>query len=92
MAVIINIKVMVVMAEQFDSQLKSVLDSHALQDQDQDQYIARAYSGYRRNGKRESAAPIYNIYKYNLQFFIFLLFLLVLFVKTYLDWFFVFRN
>ena len=52
------------------------------QDQDQDQYIAGAYSGYRRNGKRERSA-------YNLQFFIFLL---VLFVKTYLDWFFVFRN
>ena len=26
--------------------------------QDQDQYIAGAYSGYRRNGNRESAASI----------------------------------
>ena len=37
--------------------------------QDQDQYIAGAYSGYRRNGKRESAAPItysslYSYYSY----------------------------
>ena len=51
-----------------------------VQDQDQDQYIAGAYSGYRRNGKKRERSA------YNLQFFIFLLFLLVLFVKTYLDW------